>query len=329
MKNSIIISIIIPIYNVENYITQCLESVFSQDIPIENYEVICVDDFSPDNSKKIVKEFQKKYSNLFLIEHKSNKKLGFARNSGRSIAKGKYIWNVDSDDYLKKNVLNELLKTCEQNNLDVLIFNFDHLIFFPEKVNQKFPFICSPVLNGINFLKNYCIGNFSEISPIWSQIYRRNFLEENNIFSPPINMGEDVPFTFKTLLLARRIKSITNSCYVYRINKNSLGSTIEIKADYLKVYEKCFVCTRYLFDILKLIPKEEKEIRKSFLAVCKYIVSLYPNYLFNMDLVELKNFQKICRKNLINDFKILKLFGKKRLLMHITTVLFPIFKIYK
>ena len=90
------LSIIIPFYNVEKYIAECLDSVYNQDISEEEYEVICVNDASPDNSRNIVLEYQKKHSNLTLVEHEVNKKLGAARNTGRKIARGKYIWNVDS-----------------------------------------------------------------------------------------------------------------------------------------------------------------------------------------------------------------------------------------
>ena len=117
------LSIIIPFYNVEQYITQCLDSVYNQDIPEEEYEVICVNDASPDNSRDIVKEYQKNHKNLILVEHEVNKKLGAARNTGRRAAQGKYIWNVDSDDMIAPNCLREMLNMCEKSDLDVLIFD--------------------------------------------------------------------------------------------------------------------------------------------------------------------------------------------------------------
>ena len=83
--------------------------MYNQDIPEEEYEVICVNDASPDNSREIVKEYQKKHKNLILVEHEVNKKLGAARNTGRSVAKGKYIWNVDSDDMIAPNCLKKML----------------------------------------------------------------------------------------------------------------------------------------------------------------------------------------------------------------------------
>ena len=109
------LSIIIPFYNVERFISECLDSVFDQDIPLSEYEVICVNDGSPDHSRDIVLQYMERFPNLHLIEHEKNKKLGAARNTGRTIAKGEYIWNVDSDDKIVPNCLSEMLKTCEEN----------------------------------------------------------------------------------------------------------------------------------------------------------------------------------------------------------------------
>ena len=102
------LSFIVPFYNVEKYIGACLDSLYAQDIPEEEYEVICVDDCSPDNSKSIVKEYQKQHANLVLIEHPSNKGLGAARNTGIRAARGQYLWFIDSDDMVCSNVLSEI-----------------------------------------------------------------------------------------------------------------------------------------------------------------------------------------------------------------------------
>ena len=109
------LSIIIPFYNVEQFISECLDSVFDQDIPLSEYEVICVNDGSQDGSRAIVTNYMKRYANLHLIEHEINKKLGTARNTGRSVATGNYIWNVDSDDRIVPNCLGKILNICESN----------------------------------------------------------------------------------------------------------------------------------------------------------------------------------------------------------------------
>ena len=258
------ISLVIPFYNVEKYIAQCLDSVYNQDISEEQYEVICVNDASPDNSREIVLEYQKKHTNLKLVGHQFNKKLGAARNTGRAIVRGKYIWNIDSDDYIKPNVLKTLIETCETYNLDILIFNFDRCIKDTQQLNMDYPFPNSQCFKGIEFLNKYCLNHFSEISPVWTQVYSMNFLNLNNIYSPENNYGEDAPYTLKAMLLAKRVISIKQSCYVYRYNENSIGATIETNPTAKKLYEKCFTSTKDLSKLIKIIPKNERELISRF-----------------------------------------------------------------
>ena len=99
------LSIIIPFFNVEKFIGRCLESVYSQDIPENEYEVICVDDSSPDDSLSIVQDYAQKHANLRIVKNKQNRKLGGARNAGLDVASGDYIWFIDSDDFIEDNVL--------------------------------------------------------------------------------------------------------------------------------------------------------------------------------------------------------------------------------
>lgn len=117
------LSIIVPIYNVEQYVEECIRSLYRQDIPISEYEVICVDDCSPDNSAAIVERLQKEYPTLRLIHNERNKKLGGARNTGLKEAKGEYILFVDSDDMLKPNCLKQLVDLMDTGQDDYIHFN--------------------------------------------------------------------------------------------------------------------------------------------------------------------------------------------------------------
>ena len=118
-------SFIVPFYNVELYIEECIRSLYNQDIPWDEYEVICIDDCSPDGSRKIVEKLQTEYPTLKLLTTPENLRQGGARNMGLDIARGKYIWFVDSDDYIKPNCLKRLLKQAEAEDLDILDFDFD------------------------------------------------------------------------------------------------------------------------------------------------------------------------------------------------------------
>ena len=98
------VSIVIPVYNVEKYLKQCLESVVNQ--TLDKIEVICINDGSTDNSLNILKEYEKKYNNIIIIDQE-NKGPGFARNIGMKRASGKYIYFLDSDDYIELNAMED------------------------------------------------------------------------------------------------------------------------------------------------------------------------------------------------------------------------------
>ena len=172
------LSIIIPFYNVERFISECLDSVFDQDIPLSEYEVICVNDGSPDHSRDIVLQYMERFPNLRLIEHEKNRKLGTARNTGRTIAQGKYIWNVDSDDKIIPNCLSGMLKICEDNELDVLEFG---AIQFSATRRKELPRIpqTSGVESGPDYLDRLNAYQVSRMCPVWNKMIRREFLEEN------------------------------------------------------------------------------------------------------------------------------------------------------
>ena len=114
------VSIVIPVYNVEKYLKQCLESVVNQ--TLDKIEVICINDGSTDNSLNILKEYEKKYNNIIIIDQE-NKGPGFARNIGMKRASGKYIYFLDSDDYIELNAMEICFKECEINKLDFITFD--------------------------------------------------------------------------------------------------------------------------------------------------------------------------------------------------------------
>lgn len=265
------LSIIIPFYNVEQYIAQCLDSVYAQDIPEEEYEVICVNDASPDRSRDIVVEYQKKHSNLILVEHESNKKLGAARNTGRSIARGKYIWNVDSDDMIAFNCFKAMLDICEKNDLDVLLFGCNQLLQdVVKRSTQKIWIEEGQVYSGLDFWNHQGLKHIKNISAVWKMMIKREFLDEKSVFSPPINMNEDVPYTYKTILLSNRMMAINTPYYVYRVNEKALTGQFRKSPTANMLYEDGFVCGKALYEIIKHIPLREKNTRQSIIQTIRY-----------------------------------------------------------
>lgn len=214
------LSIIVPFYNAEPYIEECIRSLYAQDIPQKEYEVICVDDCSPDNSVAVIEEWRLKVENLKLIRHTKNKRQGGARNTGLREAKGKYVWFVDSDDYLAPNCLGRLLRQAEEDNLDLLKFYFR---FDNGKSIVTESMMESDVCTGSQMI-------FDEITDIpllrrcsssVKQIIRKEFLTVNSIYFAEGVQYEDDEYTYQLYACAERVKSIAFAPYVVRLSANS------------------------------------------------------------------------------------------------------------
>lgn len=303
------LSIIIPFFNVERYISGCLDSVFNQDIPYSEYEVICVNDGSPDHSRDIVLEYMEKYPNLRLIEHEKNKKLGAARNTGRSIAQGDYIWNVDSDDKIVPNCLGEMLQICEENDLDVL--EFVPKQFGDDGISElPHPRPSQQVMKGLDYMEKIPAHEISHMATVWRKMIRRDYLDKHSIFSPEINMGEDVPYSFSVLLHAERLLVSPNSYYLYRQNPVSLtGAKWIPKAETL--YEKCNLNPRMIYDVAQAVPVSYPRVRKAYSDAAKYSFLRYRDFLPDMSSDSQRAFKKLCRKSVLKDRFIRDLISRK------------------
>lgn len=296
------LSIIIPFYNVEPYIIQCLDSVYQQDIPEEEYEVICVNDASPDGSREIVKDYQKKHKNLILVEHEENKKLGAARNTGRRVAKGKYIWNVDSDDMIAPNCFKEMLETCEKNELDVLMFGVKYLRDGKLVDREVYPWSEStePV-SGQAFWKKRGIKYQGCISPVWTQMYRRAYLDEQQIYSPEINMSEDVPYTYASILFAQKMMVSNTPYYIYRDNQSSLTRELRKTPRPIAVYENSFVSGKHMYTLTKQLQNTDDSIRRSVEQATRYIVLFYMEYAKSLSQDGRKELRHLCLRNMFRN----------------------------
>lgn len=220
--NEKILSIIIPAYNVENYINKCLTSCINQNIPSGDYEIIIVEDRSTDNTLLLIKDFINQHQNYCfkLIEHKENKGLSCARNSGIEVAQGKYIWFVDSDDFISDNILQSLLQEVINNDLDMLWFNYSIIKnnnkkrICTIKKNPENDFICK----GTQFFKHY----YNDTHVVWVYFIKRDLLLEKSLLFIPYIYYEDIAFTPIAIILSRKIKYKNITAYHYLIRKESI-----------------------------------------------------------------------------------------------------------
>lgn len=226
----IIFSFIVPFFNGEKYIHKCLDTIYSQDILEKYYEVIVVNDCSTNQqSLDTLYVYQKMHSNMHIIHNSINQRCGKCRNIGVQYAKGKYIWFVDQDDYIQPNCLKELLYLCEDNNLDILYFDYRN-VSDDLSLNKKMNLIKndSSVMTGLDYVHVVCNGDFwhSEYDTnIWHALYKRTFLLSNAIFSPPVSYCEDMIVAQHAIIMANRFMSITKDYYCYRYNPKSVFHT--------------------------------------------------------------------------------------------------------
>ena len=185
IENNPKISIVIPIYNVEKYLSNCIESITNQSF--QNYEMILVNDGSKDSSLEICYKY-KKNNNKIKIVNKENGGLSSARNAGIKIAKGKYIVFIDPDDEIDKNYFNTLYTIAEENNCDFVVGNY---VIVPggQKVTSGYKY--NTVLNGKDFiLSNKNIHTRNDLCFVWRNIYKLDIIKKNNIkFNEEVFIG--------------------------------------------------------------------------------------------------------------------------------------------
>ena len=257
--NEIRLSIILPCYNVENYISECFDSLFAQDISENEFEIICVNDCSTDLTREIILEYQKQHKNIVLIDNQVNKQQGETRNIGLRSAKGKYIWFIDSDDFIEKNCFASLLNIMEVNELEVL--NFEMKRFFQWEIPEKqfipfFPFDKTEIISGKNFLIS--LNDFSANGAPVRRIYKKSYLIINNFNFTQTGYNEDQIFSLKTVYFAEKFKHIKQNVYFYRANPTSTQNT----AMNVEKYFSLFVVATELIDFQHNIEKIDLDFSK-------------------------------------------------------------------
>lgn len=208
----ILLSIIIPVYKVEKYIEKCLSSIFSNNIDLSLYEVILVNDGTPDKSMSIVEAYSTKYSNLKII-NQANQGLSMARNNGIAMAKGQYVWCVDSDDWISHDCLNLIIKHIREINSDMFAIG---LMSVEEKSGKStyVPF-SRDTIKSINCRGKDFLFDNNRLTPTQKYIYKLSFLEENHLVYYPKILHEDAEYCLRALYLAKSVNIIDVPCYFY------------------------------------------------------------------------------------------------------------------
>ena len=245
---AIILSVIIPVYNCEKYIDDCLNSLFIQ--TVQCMEIICVDDNSDDGSFERMKNLKYKFGDMHIIKNKKRHGSSYSRNRGLAIAKGKYIYFLDADDYLKcNNALEMMIRAAESNDVDLVCFDKTDVIYEDSDCCTKYSNnrvleqnIEEGLYNREEYFAKFVMSKKRNYAP-WEQLWRRSFLELNKLlFNESIIVAEDVLFTFQGLLKANKVYHMKDCLYVYRIRNNSSinsSNNIDRIIAHLRCYREC------------------------------------------------------------------------------------------
>lgn len=230
------LSIIIPAYNVEAFLPQCLNSIFSQDYT--DFEVLCVDDGSTDGTLRLLNRYAAEHSELRVLTQ-PNQGMSTARNFGLKEAKGEYMLFVDSDDWLCEEALSKVAASLDGE--DVVCFNAKKYFEKTNEYKKNNLLTVNGVVKGWDYFnKVRLIPSEIHFVCIWQRAYRRAFLEANNLsFAEGIRRAEDDLFTTMVMYYAQTLKVIDDCVYVYRVRDNSVTTTVDINRwyDSLRVQE--------------------------------------------------------------------------------------------
>ena len=218
------ISIVVPVYNAEKFVHTPLKSLLNkQDIDASEYEIVCVNDGSTDNSLAILDTYKRQSENVRVITQ-TNKGLGGARNTGIENSKGKYILFVDADDYICDNSLNQLFDQAENGNLDILEFgaqgvSIEGEVKYTSSIKKE-----SPILTGEDY-----ISKIIYMDSVCNKLYCRSLLEKNNLKFLERVYIEDIEFNTRAVFCAKRVQAIPTIIGQFVLTQGSITRSTEHK----------------------------------------------------------------------------------------------------
>ena len=297
-----ILSIIVPIYNVEEYLSKCIDSILQQSFT--NFELILIDDGSSDQSGKIIDEYAKQNKNIIAI-HQTNHGYGYTMNQGINIAKGKYIGIIEPDDFIAPDMYAALIEAAEQSNADIV--KSPYLLYYNHNkeshmINWNRDYIFP---NSVFKITEFPILLFLHPS-IWSCIYKKDFIKNNHIkFIEPKGAGwADNLFQVQTLCLATKIKYITTPYYFYR--KHFSKDYLELRNTYSIPFIRSLEVNQWIHnygitnkDILACLYKREIVYAKAALKAVS-IKNLHNCFKLTKKLMNSMNRSIICNNSYIS-----------------------------
>lgn len=267
------VSVIIPVYNIEKHLRQCLDSVVNQTLP--DIEIICIDDGSTDSSLTILNEYLNKDLRIKIIKQQ-HEGAGAARNKGLSVAQGKYLSFLDSDDFFELDMLEQMYNCADKYNTDIVVCKskiFDNGNIKGQNnikdclLPNKEVFSCSDIPKyAFQFHMGWC----------WDKLYRTSFIKENGISFQNIKKHNDSFFSHISMIFAKRIYVLNKELVYYRRGVSTSISRMKINEE-----EYIFLCKNFLGAIKEYLIKQKvfKMFEQSYINYCMFTVSSHFKFL--------------------------------------------------
>ena len=284
MKN--LVSIIVPIYNVDKYLEVCIESLTNQ--TYRNLEIILINDGSTDESVKICEKYKEKDNRIVFI-NKKNGGAASAKNEGLKIAKGDYITFVDSDDFIELDMIEYMVNTIKKYNADIIQCSFTNLYKNTEKFKQDT--IVEQKITSKDFLELFLTKWDSSL--FWNKLFKREVIE--NVFFKEGRCIDDEFFTYKCVINSKSIVTSNKIVYNYRMRKSGVMKSESSQKQILKDR------VDYLYERYELVRKIYKDLDKSFLEhLLTYYLIISKDYYVDEKLLDyMKNNLKSIKGKII------------------------------
>lgn len=293
MEKEELVSIIVPVYNVEKYLEKCLESIINQ--TYKNLEIICIDDGSPDNSIDILNKFSEKDPRIKIIRQK-NRGLSGARNTGINISKGKYITFVDSDDWIENNMVELLVKKMEIEDLELVICGRNHIIngeVKAIKLDKIEKILMDRILSG----KEYFLEIISKTNLFTASAYNKLYLLEKikkeNLIFPEGRLYEDLLFVFKYLYFSKKVNIVNKELYNYFINREGAITN--------KINTRDIIDINYTYKEIYNFLEEQQDLKYFYNKKTQEYLFIWMTRAILFKLLYLKN--KMIKKNVMIELK--------------------------
>ena len=242
--NRVDVSIIIPVYNVQEYLPKCLDSVIKQ--TIKNKEIIVINDGSTDNCYEILTEYKMKFPEMIIINQK-NSGISETRNAGLRVATGEYIAFVDSDDFIEFDMFEKMYTAAKRENADVVICDYILYKEITDKQNSD-EYIIEGIdkegqIDKVEALRKFLLNDIKAYA--WNKLHKRELFTSNKILFPDFKVCEDTPVSFLLLACSQKIFLMSEPLYYYRQREDSLTKIFSIKS-MMDMLDGCYIMRDYL-----------------------------------------------------------------------------------